>query len=402
MERIIMHIDVNNAFLSWTAVELLKSGYKCDLRERICVIGGSESSRSGIVLAKSPPAKKCGIVTAETLYSARKKVNNLEVYPPNYKLYSEMSKKLFELLSEYSPDIEVASIDECYLDYGKVKNLYGDEIEFAYKLKERIKEELKFTVNIGIANNKLCAKMASDFTKPDKVHTCFDYEKEEKLFPLKIIELHGIGKKTAEKLENIGVHTIKDLALIDEYKLSKYFKDTKYLKNLANGINNDEVISEYIDPKCISNETTLLTDVNDIEELKKALFSISELVGKRIRQEKKYAEVICVILKDEFFKRKSHQKKLKNPTDITSEIYNNSVSILYEFYKGENIRLIGIRLDSLTENKYYQTSLFENIEQRENDSHVDDIIDDINKKFGKNIIHKASLVDKNNKYKPKK
>lgn len=402
MKRIIMHIDVNNAFLSWTAVELLKSGYTCDLRERICVIGGSESSRSGIVLAKSPPAKKCGIVTAETLYSARKKVNNLEVYPPNYKLYSEMSKKLFELLSEYSPDIEVASIDECYLDYGKVKNLYGDEIEFAYKLKERIKEELKFTVNIGIANNKLCAKMASDFTKPDKVHTCFDYEKEEKLFPLKIIELHGIGKKTAEKLENIGVHTIKDLALIDEYKLSKYFKDTKYLKNLANGINNDEVISEYIDPKCISNEITLSTDVNDIEELKKALFSISELVGKRIRQEKKYAEVICVILKDEFFKRKSHQKKLKNPTDITSEIYNNSVSILYEFYKGENIRLIGIRLDSLTENKYYQTSLFENIEQRENDSHVDDIIDDINKKFGKDIIHKASLVDKNNKYKPKK
>ena len=178
MERIIMHIDVNNAFLSWTAIELLNNGYKLDIRNQIAVIGGDEKRRAGIVLAKSTPAKRCGIVTAETLFSARKKASNLLIFPPNYKLYSEMSGKLFKLLSEYSPDIEVASIDECYLDYGKVRRLYGDPVEFAYKLKERVRNELGFTVNVGIANNKLCAKMASDFSKPDKVHTCFDNEIE--------------------------------------------------------------------------------------------------------------------------------------------------------------------------------------------------------------------------------
>ena len=173
-ERIIFHIDVNNAFLSWTAIELLSKGYKKDIRNIVSVIGGDEKKRNGIVLSKSTLAKKFGIKTGETLYSARKKYKNLEVFPANYDYYSKMSTNLFKLLSNYSPDIEVASIDECYLDYGKVKNLYGDELKFAYKLKDEIKNKLGFTVNIGIANNKLCAKMASDFTKPDKVHTLFD------------------------------------------------------------------------------------------------------------------------------------------------------------------------------------------------------------------------------------
>lgn len=196
MDKIIFHIDVNNAFLSWTAVDLLNKGYKYDIRNSYAVIGGDELARSGIVLAKSMPAKKLGIYTSETLYSARKKCRVLKVYPPNYKLYSEMSNKLFLLLSKYSPDIEITSIDECYMDYGKVKNMYGDEIEFAYKLKQEVKDTLGFTVNIGIANNKLCAKMASDFSKPDKVHTLFEYEIEEKMYPLKIDELFGVGKKT--------------------------------------------------------------------------------------------------------------------------------------------------------------------------------------------------------------
>ena len=202
MDRIIFHIDVNNAFLSWTAIDLLKRGYKYDIRNSYAVIGGDEKARSGIVLAKSMPAKKLGIYTSETLYSARKKCKVLKVYQPNYKFYSEMSKKLFELLKNYSPDIEIASIDECYMDYGKVKNIYGDPIEFAYKLKKEIKDILGFTVNIGIANNKLCAKMASDFSKPDKVHTLFETEIKEKMYPLKIDDLFGIGKKTAPKFHS--------------------------------------------------------------------------------------------------------------------------------------------------------------------------------------------------------
>ena len=180
MERIIMHIDVNNAFLSWTAVDLLKHGYKLDIRNEYSVIGGDELKRRGIVLAKSIPAKKMGIVTAETLYSARKKCPNLKVYKPNRELYDKMSQMLFNLIKKYTNDIEILSIDECFIDYSKIKNLYGDEIIFAKKLKNEIYNTLGFTVNIGIANNKLCAKMASDFTKPNKIHTLYNNEIKQK------------------------------------------------------------------------------------------------------------------------------------------------------------------------------------------------------------------------------
>ena len=343
MERIIFHIDVNNAFVSWTAVDMLNKGSKVDIRDTYCVIGGDAQTRNGIVLAKSPLAKKVGVVTAETIYSARKKCKFLHVYPPNYKLYQQMSYKLFDLLSKYSPDIEIASIDECYLDYGKVKKLYGNELEFAYKLKDEIKDTLGFTVNIGIANNKLCAKMTSDFEKPNKVHTLYMNEIEEKMWPLPIGELFGIGKKTSVKLKALGINTIYDLAHYDSLKLSRYFKNqAAHMINWANGIDDSIVNSEPFIPKGIGHEFTLETDVSDIEEL-------NNMTAKRLRKQKKYAKVICVILKDNFFKRYSHQKKLLNATNITSEIYDMSKKILKEFYKGEKIRLIGLRLDDLVE-----------------------------------------------------
>ena len=163
MDKIFMHIDVNNAFLSWTAVDLLKKGYEIDIRNIESIIGGDESQRRGIVLAKSTVAKRKGVKTAETIRDAKRKCNDLKIFPPNHTLYQEMSNKLFELIGNYTPDIEKLSIDECFIDYTKVKKLYGDPIKFAYKLKKEIKDNLGFTVNIGVANNKLCAKMASDF-----------------------------------------------------------------------------------------------------------------------------------------------------------------------------------------------------------------------------------------------
>lgn len=395
MERIIMHIDVNNAFLSWTAVDLLSHGSKYDIRSSYAVIGGDPKARKGIVLAKSTPCKKLGIHTAETLYEAKKKCPAVRIYPPNYKLYSSMSHKLFELLSKYSPDIEVASIDECYLDYGKVKNLYGDEVEFAYKLKEEVKNTLGFTVNIGIANNKLCAKMASDFSKPDKVHTLYKEEIEEKMYPLPIGDLFGIGKKTTPKLEQLGIHTIGDLAHFDENTLYKYFKNqASVMINMAKGIDDSEVISEKVDPESISNEITLDHDIKNLSELYLYLMSLSESVGIRLRRKNKYANVICVILKDNYFKRKSHQIKLDNATNITKEIYENSKKILEEMWQEEPIRLIGIRLDKLTDTIIYQGSLFEDATVRHQDTQIESTIDQLKEKFGNKVIMKASL--KNN------
>ncbi|MBR3199189.1 MAG: DNA polymerase IV [Bacilli bacterium] len=401
MKRIIMHIDVNNAFLSWSAIYMLKEGYKYDIRNSYAVIGGDEASRRGIVLAKSMPAKKKGVVTGEPLYSARKKCPNLKAYPPNYYFYKKMSDNLFELIKKYTPDIEQMSIDECFLDYTPVKHLYGDEVKFAYKLKKEIYNTLGFTVNVGVANNKLCAKMASDFSKPDKVHTLFSNEIEKKMWPLDVDELFGIGKKTAIKLHNLGIHTVYDLAHADDKKLYKHFKNMAYdMIRSANGIASDFVNPVAFDPKGIGNETTLDHNISSKEELYGYLLSLSENVTLRLRKQKKYAYVIVVTLKDKFFRRKSHQKKLVNATNITEEVYKVAKDILNEMDTDEGIRLIGVRLDNLTNSSNHQTSLFENLEVRDDNKNLEEAVDNIKEKYGFKAIKKASLVNKSvgNKY----
>lgn len=394
MDRIIMHIDVNNAFLSWTAVDLLEKGYHTDIRTIEAIIGGDESRRAGIVLAKSPPAKAKEVVTAETIYSAKRKCPNLQIFPPNYKMYKQKSDSLFKLLSKYTPDIEVASIDECYIDYSKVKNLYGDQLEFAKKIQKEINDNLKFTVNIGIANNKLCAKMASDFSKPNKIHTLYNHEIQEKMYPLPIEKLFGVGKQTSKKLRELGIHTIKDLAVKQEQDLKRIFKNqANHLINIANGIDNSEVNSDLYVPKGISNEITLSKDITSKIELYDKLQMLSEMVSKRIRKENKHASTICVILKDNKFRRYSHQKKLKNPISSYNDIFKYSKEVLDSFYHNEPIRLIGIRLDNLKEIKTYQTSLFE--QESKNDETLEKLMDSINDKYGKNIIKRASNIDNN-------
>ena len=394
MKRIIMHIDVNNAFLSWTAVLYLKKGIKTDIRKTYAVIGGDEKARHGIVLAKSMPAKKRGVVTAETLFSAKKKCPNLKVYPPNYNFYKKMSDSMLDLIRNYSPDIEQMSIDECFLDYTPVKHLYGDEVEFAYRLKKEIYDTLGFTVNIGIGNNKLCAKMASDFSKPYKVHTLFDNEVEEKMWPLQVDELFGIGKKTAMKLHNLNINTIYDLAHTDSNFLYKYFKNqAKDMIDSANGRGSDIVVSEESIPKGIGNETTLNRNISSRDELYPYLLALSENVAIRLRKQNKYASVIVVTLKDKFFRRFSHQKKLVNATNLTEEIYKTACDILDEMKVDDGIRLIGVRLDKLSDTSSHQVSLFEDLKVREDNNELEKTVDELKEKYGFKVIKKASLID---------
>ena len=399
MDKIIMHIDVNNAFLSWTATKMVKERKK-DLRKTYAIIGGDEKQRSGIVLAKSPLAKKKGVVTGETIYNAKKKCPYLEVYPPEFSYYKKMSNALFNLISKYTPDLEKMSIDECFIDYTPIMHIYGDPLKFAYNIKNEIKKTFGFTVNVGIANNKLCAKMASDFSKPDKVHTLFKTEIKTKMWPLPIDELFGVGKKTAIKLKNLNINTIEDLALTDKNKLKPIFKNmTDDLINSAWGRGSDIVESSIEPPKGIGNETTLNHNIFSKEELHQYLLALSENVTIRLRKQNKYASVVVVTLKNKYFKRFSHQKKLVNATNITEEVYETAKEVLDEMKVDDGIRLIGVRLDGLKDEVNHQVSLFENLEEREETKKLDKTIDNLKEKYGFKIIKKASLINDNTRSK---
>lgn len=395
MTRVIFHIDVNNAFLSWTAVKLLKEGYNIDIRTIPSVIGGDESKRHGIVLAKSPVAKKYGVVTAETLYMARKKCPGLKIFPPDMTYYRQTSKKLMEYISSYSPDVEQFSVDECFVDFTGTSYLYKDLIATAYKIKDEIYEKFGFTVNIGIGNNKLCAKMASDFEKPNRVHTLFDNEIEEKMFPLPIEDLFMVGKKTAVKLRSMGYNTIGDVARSDPKKLTLVFKSFgSVIYERANGIDSLPVDSNIAQNKSISVSWTMEKDTDDVDEIKRVLFRQASEVGKSLRKEKLYASVVAVTFKTFDFVSFSKQMTLDLPICSNDDIYENALKILYKAWNFEKIRNIGIRLANFTDYRMSQRSLFDDNDEKVIDNEkIQTALDLIRDKYGVDIIKPASFVE---------
>ena len=393
MERIIFHVDVNNAFLSWTAVYLLKNGYETDIRTIPSVIGGDEEKRHGIVLAKSPVAKKYGIKTAETLYLARKKCPNVQVFSPNFDFYYEQSQNLYNYLSQYTPLIEQFSVDECFMDLTNTKYLYDDILALAYKIKDEIKNTFGFTVNVGIGNNKLCAKMASDFQKPDKVHTLFNNEIESKMWPLPIEDLLYIGKSSSAELKKIGINTIGDLAHTNVNYLQKHFKNRSIdMINSANGIDNSPVNNDISKNKCISVSSTLPEDTNNESELKKILLDMCDQVGLRARREGSFARTIAITAKTSSFRSFSKQKKVSSPTNNTMEIYNKVLEIFDELDKNELIRNIGVRLSDLTDNRQEQISLFQT-NKKETDDSLQKLVDNINSKYKNTKIMPAIFYE---------
>ena len=391
-ERVIFHIDVNNAFLSWTAVYLLQNGYKKDIRKVPSIIGGDEKTRRGIVLAKSPIAKKYGIKTAETIYTAKQKCPNLEVYPSNYKWYYEKSKELMEYLSQYSPLQEQISIDECFLDMTGMHYVYKDLEALAYKIKDEVKGKFGYTVNIGIGNNKLCAKMASDFEKPDKVHTLYKDEIVAKLWPLDVGDLFMCGKKTKEELNKLNIRTIGDLAHTNSKILEKHFKSQgNYLHEAAMGKDESRVEIRTSKNQSISLTETLLYDYTDKDKLKEIIFRQTEEVTRELRSKKLYTKTISIIFKNSDFTNYSAQNSFDNSTNNTKEILKMAYKVFEEAYKEDPIRLIGVRLSNLTETKEEQITLFNMESQEEKDDTIQKTIDDINNKFGSSIIKPASL-----------
>ena len=401
MKKQILHIDVNNAFLSWTAVEKLKQGSQIDIREIPAIIGGDETKRSGIVLAKSMKAKEFGIRTAETIYQAKIKCPNVQIFESDFKIYRKYSDALYHLLLQYTDKIERFSIDECFLDM--TKYLMKDTLfNKAKEISKRVKEELGFTVNIGVANNKLLAKMASDFTKPDKIHTLYTEEISEKMWKLPISELFMLGKRTVPKLYNMQIKTIGDLAKADKNRLEKKFgKHGIMMWEYANGIDESEVKYQKEKPKGIGNSITLPQNISNLKKLEEILLALTEQVTYRLRRYDLLANTVNVQLRTKEFEDTSHQGKLLEATSTTKEIYQKAKELLEQMYQqGKAIRLIGVRVDNLIEKEEQQLSFFKN-EQNQKQENLDKAIDTLKEKYGYHAITRAGEMKVENMLKLK-
>ncbi|MBR3610656.1 MAG: DNA polymerase IV [Oscillospiraceae bacterium] len=406
MERIVFHIDVNSAFLSWEASRRVRNGEE-DIRLIPSAIGGDRDKRTGVILAKSIPAKKFGVKTGEPVGMALRKCPNLYLAKPDFRLYVKCSKAFMDICREYTPVVEKYSIDECFLDMTGMGRLYPDPVKTAHQIKDRIKSELGFTVNVGIGPCKILAKMASDFEKPDKVHTLFYDEIKTKMWPLPVRELFSIGRSTTERLEGAGIKTIGDLARLDLKSVQSLIgeKNGKQIHDYANGIDDSPVLEEPEEAKGYSISTTLETDVADFEGADKIFLALADSVSARMRADGKKAFCIGVTIRGNDFKNHSHQKTLEDPTDITAEVYSESKKLFRELWDRKTpLRLLGISLTQITEEDNAQLSLFktEN-ENREKERRLDKAMDAIRSKFGSATVVRASNyhseIDVGKKYK---
>ena len=394
--QIIFHIDVNSAFLSWTAIERLSAGETVDIREIPAIIGGDTSKRHGIVLAKSIPAKAYGIQTAEPVVNAFRKCPNLVMVAPNHKRYQEYSDALMAFLSDICPDIEQVSIDECYMNFAPIASRYESPEAAAHSIKNEIYERFGFTVNIGISDRKVLAKMASDFQKPNKVHTLYYAEIKEKLWPLPVSELFSCGQSSVRTLTNLGIRTIKDLAQTPPDILESHLKSHGItLWNYANGIDDSVVETKQTKAKGIGNSTTLPEDVTTKESAHKILLTLAESVGKRLRESHSMAEAVCTEIKYSTFRSTSHQMILDTPTASTDSIYKHACCLFDELWDGSPIRLLGIRTTKLvSEDVPVQLGLFDyDAPISEKQHKLDAALDSIRARYGKDAIKRGSLLD---------
>lgn len=391
MKRIIMHVDVNSAYLSWEAVDRLQHGDPVDLREIPSVVGGNEANRHGIVLAKSMPAKKFNIQTGETLHAARQKCPNLVTVPPRYDLYMRCSKALQELLGEYSDAIQIFSVDECFLDYTHMTALFGEPKTVADQIRSRCRKELGFTVNIGISTSKLLAKMGGDLQKPDRTITLYPDELSSKLWPLPVEELYMVGRATAPKLREMGIQTIGDLARTDVSILRYRFKSFgQVLWDYANGIESTAVQPSSPVVKGVGNSTTTGCNVEDYDHADLILLSLTESVGARLRAGGWCARLIAVSCRNTDFINTSRQRTLLYATDNTTTLYNEAKVLFRELWDGKPLRHLGIRTSQLVPAEGLQCSIFDGDVHRK--QALDRAIDTLRDRYGKRAIQRGVFL----------
>lgn len=390
MKRLIFHVDVNSAFLSWEAARRVAQGGE-DLRLIPSCVGRDPNKRSSIVAAKSIPAKRYGIRTGEPVTMALRKCPELVVVKPDFALYTQCSKAFMDICRSYSPVLEKFSIDECFLDMTGFLPSYQDAVGVAESLKNEIRTTLGFTVNVGIGPNKLLAKTASDFEKPDRVHVLMETDIPEKFWRLPVEELLFVGKSTASRLRGIGIHTIGDLAQMDLERLKAIMgvKLGTQLYHYANGNDDSPVRQESREAKSYGAERTVEEDLTDRREAEAILAELAEKVAGRLRADQVRAFCVSVVIRSSDFRNRSHQRRLKQATDITSEIRTAAQELLNELWDGRTpLRLLGISLSNLTHEAYEQMSLFPD-ENREKQRKLDRLLDQMQRQFGADVVRKG-------------
>ncbi len=377
----------------------MKNGAKVDLREIPSIIGGDKKSRHGVVLAKSISAKKYGIRTGEPVVNAFRKCPNLAMEPPNHRMYREKSQKLMEYLRGFTTKIEQVSVDECYLDFTDIADRFPSPLDAAFLMKNGIRERFGFTVNIGISENKLLAKMASDFEKPDKVHTLFLREVPVKMWPLPLGELFMAGRSSVEALKKLEINTIGDLANADLSLIELHLKSHgKMLWEFANGIDHSPVQWEQAEAKGIGNSTTLAEDAATYEEVREVFVGLAESVGRRLRKAGQKANMVSMEIKYHDFQSISHQTQLSKPTSDEQVLLDTACRLFQEAWTGEPVRLLGIRTAKLVDaGEPEQMSIFDLEPQKpvdEKRQRLNAAMNQIRKKYGDDAVMKASRMKK--------
>lgn len=393
MQRVIFHIDVNSAFLSWEAVEQLRNGSPVDLREIPSAVGGDIDTRHGVILAKSIPAKKYKITTGEPVVDALRKCPDLVLVKPHHALYSEQSAAFMSILQQYSDCIEKFSVDEAFVDMTGTRRLFGAPVEAANRIREQVYRELGFTVNVGVSSNKLLAKMASDFEKPNKVHTLFPEEIERKMWPLPVGDLLFVGKATVRQLNSIGIRTIGELAREDRKLLvQKFGKAGEVMWRFANGMDDSSVEPIRADNKGYGHSTTLAFDVTDAATAKKILLELTDKVCMRLRRDDAKVETVSVQFRFSDLSRASHQCTLPNATNITQEIYRYVCKLFDEKWDHTPIRLLGVSTSRVAkEDGGRQMNLFDDTDYEKLEK-LDKAMDSIRDRFGTGAIRRASAL----------
>ena len=393
MDRVILHCDMNNFYAS---VELLE---RPDLKNLPVAVCGDPNGRHGIILAKNHLAKAAGVVTAETVWQAKKKCPGLQFVRPHHDKYRDFSRRINEIYQQYTDMVEPFSIDESWLDVTASQRLFGCGKEIADAIRTRIKTELGVTLSVGVSYNKIFAKMGSEYKKPDATTEITRENYKALLWNKPVGEMFFVGWATAEKLSTLGISTIGDLAQANPTVLKSLLgKQGPLLHDYANGLDESPVAlyNQREKIKSVGNGITFRRNLTGLNDILTAVTSLSDTVASRLRKYQMKAWGVKVDIKDPGFKTISRQKQLPAATQLTSEICAASMEIIQRSWRlSDPIRLLTITAINLAdETEAEQLSLFDtDADSRQKKESMERTMDDIRKKFGDNAVIFGSILD---------